>query len=561
MDQTPIITIDGNDYGIMDLALNASLVDGSNSYTLNSGTVHSSSDDVVDGLSITTGDTFFVYIRRTGDDTALQVFGNGVSHYTGKVNTTNKTVLLRLIAKNAIDTIGLYSSTRDSSNKDTVTFAVITQTSLLFSYLVTGIKGMHFELGANKTHGSSYDQISGLNLVKNETFYLYIFNVYDAPIQVFDRTNDVQLALITHHTGTTIHAVKTQGPDITNCIAIYTHTTDSQHADRFTYAIITRDNPMYALCKILAERDDEVENYINSFNYSTKISLYSSTLYSAGLSDPFIYFTDPHLLSAGTMSTNYDRFMEYTGVIGEFYNRTCASFVLCGGDWLEWNDTPQVAIEKLNLMAGRMQHLFGDKYYPVFGNHDSNYQGSEELSRAAIDNTMFPVQGRAYYSFKTPNARYYVLDSALDRPISMDARKWEQIDWYAHELIRNDDLHSAMCMHIFWYSDDTTELDPFANNLVQLAGAYNSRTTITLNSNTYDFTNCTGKIGFFLGGHAHADISKPTQYSVPIIVRTNTQAGGTPTFDLVIADWESNALKLVRVGTGARSTAETFTMA
>ena len=324
--------------------------------------------------------------------------------------------------------------------------------------------------------------------------------------------------------------------------------------------------------KIATKNDQEivalnakVSNYAETYNYDTKAETFDALFNDSGASDAFIFFTDPHLLSEGEKSAFYDRFMNYTGVIGGFFKRLATSFVLCAGDWLEWSDTPNLALYKLNLMTGRMRELFGDHYYPALGNHDTNEQGTEvsgikRLSFDTLRNVMFPYQSAMYYSFKTAQSRFYVLNSGTDQNgnMSLDDR-WDQIAWLGEQLAENDDAHSAICMHILWALGTSEDITPFADNVQELVGAYNDHSTIELNSVTYDFTNCTGKVGFILGGHLHKDQSDTTSYSVPIIASIHTRKNANyPSFDLVLVDWTANEMNMVRVGYGSN---QKFTLA
>ena len=290
-----------------------------------------------------------------------------------------------------------------------------------------------------------------------------------------------------------------------------------------------------------------------------KLQEFSAKYIGAGAATSFVFFTDPHILSAGGKSAFYDKLHAYTRKINDYYSQLSTSFVLCGGDWLEWNDTPADALWKLNLMQGRVRELFGERYYPAFGNHDNNYQGTEEadvktLSRQIIRDVMFPYWPNTYYTFAMPEARFYVLDSGTDWNQSMDVDdRWTQIGWLAGQLTENDDPHSAIFMHILWNSSSATGIAQFADNVQQLVGAYNNHSTITLDGVSYDFTGCTGKVGFILGGHLHNDKSDTTTYSVPVIATINTQAGGG-SFDLVIADWTNGKLYMVRIGSGDNRT-------
>ena len=314
----------------------------------------------------------------------------------------------------------------------------------------------------------------------------------------------------------------------------------------------------------LAELSNIMDLPAQRYDYANKTAMFSALFQTAGISDSFVFFTDPHLLANGNTTDFIPMFNNYTDIIKGFFDRTSTEAVICGGDWLEWSDTPANALYKLNIMTGRMKELFPEAYYPVFGNHDNNYQGTEvegtkTLTQAAINNVMFPYQGNAYYSIDMTNAKGYVLDTGTDSNTAMDSYRWAHIDWLANKLIDDDADHSAVYAHILWNTSDAEGVTPMIDNVQELIGAYNSHSTVTLNTVEYDFTNCTGKCHYILGGHIHQNKSDTTNYSVPIIARTTTKAASnTPTFDLVLSDWENGKLYFVGIGASATGSATQF---
>jgi hypothetical protein len=87
------------------------------------------------------------------------------------------------------------------------------------------------------------------------------------------------------------------------------------------------------------------------------------------------------------------------------------------------------------------------------------------------------------------------------------------------------------------------------DNLTKVAQAFNNKTTLTLNNITYDFTDSTGHVYFALSGHAHVDMAL-VQNDIPVVLTAQTckYTDTTPTYDLVLADYGANKLRLVRVG-------------
>lgn len=270
--------------------------------------------------------------------------------------------------------------------------------------------------------------------------------------------------------------------------------------------------------------------------------------------DKFIFFTDPHTLPHGDWENLFKIIMTPL----RKYNLVLPNdFVLCGGDWLTNSDTQSEAIMKLGFATAWMQQNF-NVYYGLVGNHDTNYQGvvspddssSGNLTQDTINNVMFGRNGgKSYYDVADNNTRFYMMDSGIDwLSETMTNYQWEQVEWFALKLIENDDEHSAIAMHILTRNDfGDTDLDVlFTKNIMEIASAYNSRTTITKNGVTYDFTACNGYCEFCIGGHSHKDLIH-IYNNIPMVATINA-SNNYLCFDYVIVDYDENKLKLVRFG-------------
>lgn len=304
-------------------------------------------------------------------------------------------------------------------------------------------------------------------------------------------------------------------------------------------------------------KQDLVENAFSSPYNEIDIEQKShefSALLNGGVCETFAFMTDPHLLGVSG-ALNFSVFKQYIGLLLKYYNETPLDWMICGGDWLNNGDTQAEACWKLGYMDATMRKLF-KHYFPVLGNHDINYQGvvsSEDSSRGDLShqtlvNLMFRENGNTYYKFKGNNTQFYVFDTCIDWETAMDSFKWEQIDWFARSLVEEDAEHSVIIQHIFYTYD--TNVNPMSENIQVVAGAYNSRSSITLNGITYDFSGCTGKIACVIAGHSHFDSIITQGVSVPVWLTTNMNDGNTPTFDLCVIDYTAGKMKSVRVGTG-----------
>lgn len=292
-----------------------------------------------------------------------------------------------------------------------------------------------------------------------------------------------------------------------------------------------------------------------------KLRRFAALFNDSGDVESFVFFTDPHLLNIqwSTVPTIQEHMQTYLGCMKEYYEATPTSFVLCGGDWIGAQDTKEQACFKLGMIDGFMRKNF-HPYYPVFGNHDDNYQGVDveggasgtgTLTHETVRNLMFRENGNTYYSFKGQNTTFYAFDSGIDWPLTMTDFKWEQVDWFAKKLIEDDAEHSAIAIHIF--SNGNYVAADLTSNVLTVAQAYNNKTTLTLNGISYDFTKATGRVEFMLAGHTHEDkvlMLNGIQVIITADLRAQKHTGHSPTFDLCLADYTNKKLYLERIGEG-----------
>lgn len=309
---------------------------------------------------------------------------------------------------------------------------------------------------------------------------------------------------------------------------------------------------------------------ITGYNIDTKITTYNTEFINRNEdTESYLYFTDPHCINSGVTDTNARKVIN---TIEYAFNKTPTTYVICGGDWLSNGDTQLIAVDRLSYIDGFMRHKFGDAYIPIIGNHDNNYQGILEtgsanntgrLPQETMQRLWFRNYGnKTYYTKLGLNSRFYIFDTEIDWTANtISDFKWEQVDWFGKELIKNDDKHSIMLMHIIsnqWDDGGTGDKTYRLNNeglipvimqkyLMQIAQAYNTKTNITLNNISYDFSSTTGKIAFCHVGHMHFDWNG-VYNNIPIIITTNTTT--EPRFDLCLVDYTNAKYILKRVGYG-----------
>lgn len=283
---------------------------------------------------------------------------------------------------------------------------------------------------------------------------------------------------------------------------------------------------------------------------------------TTGQVESFIFFSDPHYFS--NSGGGYDNCVLRSGALSylhrmrDYFINTPTNFILCGGDWLE-DHKQSVAIKDLGWIDGFMNKLFLNKYYPILGNHDNNYQGELDntedktandgtIPNEVVANLWFRKYHKLYYSFKGTSSTFYIFNSGIDWNASMDSYRWEQVDWFGEKLLTNEDEHIIIGIHIVTNSGMVfgENITALANNITLVANAFNSRTSITLNGKTYNFANVTGTIHCALCGHVHYD-GIAIVNNIPVMCIDDAMGGN---FDLVLVDYGDNVLKTIRVGTG-----------
>lgn len=305
------------------------------------------------------------------------------------------------------------------------------------------------------------------------------------------------------------------------------------------------------------------KHYSLSASQIEKCKEYASRINEAtGKTESFLFFTDPHY--GGTTAPRSDT-LSGLRQIAEVYNNTPTSMCVCGGDWLNNGNTKENACWQLGVYDGMMKSLF-DRYVMLIGNHDTNYQGKEYMASGAdgtydreehekcilptnvLRNLWHRRQGNSYFVVDGDCTKFYAFDTGLDWSPEMDEYKWEQIDWFASDLLSAKPERCAALMHIA--KEFAGGATPFVTNITQVAKAYNTRSSVTLNGKTYNYSSVTGKFKFIISGHGHADSSYVLN-DIVIVMTTNLLAvSSVLTFDLVLVDYAAEKIHMVRVGSG-----------
>lgn len=312
----------------------------------------------------------------------------------------------------------------------------------------------------------------------------------------------------------------------------------------------------------VAARTFNAAYHTGAVDFATKCQQFSALMYGDSIADvdapsdceSFLFFTDTHFTTDAMCQ-------EYIAQIQKYYNSTPTTFCLNGGDWLNQNDLPAEACFKLGYIDGFMHSMF-DNCHMLVGNHDTNYQGkltpesamyTTRLSEQSIIDLWYRG-GKAYYEFDGASTRFFCFDTGIENEAltAHDNYGYEQAQWFVDKLTTNTATHVAIALHILWYDNITSQsMQPLAQLVLDIAKAFNDRSSITVNGTSYSFANASGKVEFLIAGHTHRD-AETTINGIPCFMSDNVQRDNSygPTFDLVLVDYSNSVIKMVRVGYG-----------
>ena len=275
--------------------------------------------------------------------------------------------------------------------------------------------------------------------------------------------------------------------------------------------------------------------------------------------EKYCFFTDPHFIKlTGESSIDENILSNYFNDMKDKFENEKAEFIMCGGDIINDSDSKEIAIKKLENFHMVYNNMFYNSHY-IIGNHDTNYQGDTyvkngdykacQLSCDEIRNTLFDGDSEYYY-FDTNLTRYYCFNSGLDWDSnSMDNYRWNQIDWFANDLLTNKMNHSVIFIHIPYFKDSV--LTAMIDNLNKIIIAYNNRERLFLKNYEYDYSNVDGYIEFIHSGHMHKDVVDYDSCPIPLIVTDLYMiAKQSYTYDMVTIDYDNCIVSIKRYGDG-----------
>ena len=122
--------------------------------------------------------------------------------------------------------------------------------------------------------------------------------------------------------------------------------------------------PMYMLT------DDEIK---------AKVKEYSSLFANVSeKTEQFIFITDTHYYNNILNETENPQ--KYIATISKIYHSTPASYVLDGGDWIDYFNDVNDYCYTMGLIKGVCDSLLSPHYFAL-GNHDTNYQSGTEANK------------------------------------------------------------------------------------------------------------------------------------------------------------------------------------
>ena len=248
------------------------------------------------------------------------------------------------------------------------------------------------------------------------------------------------------------------------------------------------------------------------------------------------------------------------------YNKTPINKTIFGGDIVNSESTDRDVMEYLWEWRKQVREL--PNHHSVVGNHDDGNATNNLFSTdyiysfllAAEENPNIVHGGDMFYYIDEPceKTRYLYLDTAY---IGINS---SQIAFIKEALkTAPNNWHIVAISHI-WYEPDYDQYNvrpiPIkgygsgVENLVNLFDNYNARQD--------EFSSCTAKVEFCIGGHCHRDYTGRTTGGIPIILcetdSHHNRSGLTDTVgttaessvNAVIVNYSTEKINVIRIGRG-----------
>lgn len=271
----------------------------------------------------------------------------------------------------------------------------------------------------------------------------------------------------------------------------------------------------------------------------------------------FLFYTDAHWDYGAKKAPMLLRYL---------YNNTPINKTIFGGDIVNSESADRDVMKYLWEWRKQVREL--PNHHSVVGNHDDGATINNRFSTnyiysfllAAEENSNIVQGGDMYYYIDEPceKTRYLYLDTAY---IGINSSQTA----FIKEALKTapDNWHIVAISHI-WYEPDYDQYNvrpiPIkgygagVENLVNLFDSYNARQD--------EFSSCTAKVEFCIGGHCHRDYTGRTTGGIPIILCETdshhnrsglTDTVGTTTessVNAVIVNYSTEKINVIRIGRG-----------
>ena len=271
----------------------------------------------------------------------------------------------------------------------------------------------------------------------------------------------------------------------------------------------------------------------------------------------FLFYTDAHWDYGAKKAPMLLKYL---------YNNTPINKTIFGGDIVNSESTDRDVMEYLWEWRKQVREL--PNHHSVVGNHDDGNATNNLFSTnyiysfllAAEENPNIVQGGDMFYYIDEPceKTRYLYLDTAY---IGINSSQTA----FIKEALKTapDNWHIVAISHI-WYEPDYDQYNvrpiPIkgygtgVENLVNLFDNYNARQD--------EFSSCTAKVEFCIGGHCHRDYVGRTTGGIPIILCETdshhnrsglTDTVGTTTessVNAIIVNYSTEKINVIRIGRG-----------
>ena len=317
-------------------------------------------------------------------------------------------------------------------------------------------------------------------------------------------------------------------------------------------------------------KEDYIPDYFKD-HLVTKMKAIRENMMAVGQAgETFVFITDIHWENNKKHSPALVRYlMENLNI----------NLLLCGGDLINQGEREPM-VEAMRECISKFSPM-GNVVMPcLFGNHDSNWNNwdhQREYPERYLDRpeqyALFQKQAENLVTYISSDKWnfYFDVPATKTRFIGLDTGESGAFTKYSDlatcMAATLSGYHIVIFAHWLYHSGSKSTA---CGNLESMIDAYNAKTTVTLGTDTFDFSSAAGSVILLLGGHIHDDLYWRTTAGVPVVLcdcdngtRSKNEsypyAAGTITeqaFDVFTLDYTTGDVKAVRIGRGADRTWE-----